>query len=128
MLTGGRASLLICPAVAVVEGQSPTARAVSPLRRGGGANVCAQAGKERAQRRDFVVAEALAESAVELDDRGQQRCEEPLALGGELDDLRAAVLRQPSAKHEAGALHPVEVMGEGGALDADGVGDVALHR
>ena len=57
-----------------------------------------------------------------------ERQERPLALGGELDPLHPAVLGQPLAADEPGALHPVEVVRERRALDPHRLGELALGR
>lgn len=80
-----------------------------------------------AERVELGPAEAGTQPAVEGDDRVEQGEEERLAGVGELDELRAAVLRRATAGHQAGVLHPLEVVGERRALDADGGRDVALH-
>jgi len=46
---------------------------------------------------------------------------------GELDELRATVAGDALTAHEPFGLHAVQVVGQGGALDADRVGQVTLH-
>ena len=80
--------------------------------------------EQRAQPLEVVVVETLAQAGVVCQRRLAERQERPLALRGELDPLHAAVLGQPLATNEPGALHPVEVVREGRALDPDRLGEL----
>ena len=90
-------------------------------------DVDAEAPEQVAQHLELVIREPVAEPAVERDDGGQESGEQRLAVGGEGDGLFAPVHRIAAAFDQAGALHAVEVVSEGGALDADRCGQVTLH-
>ena len=118
-------------AAAVASDMRRAYRAVAGGPPGSGArrgDVRLHPGEHRAQALEVLVVEALAQPGVVRHRGVAERQEGPLALRGELDALHAAVLGQPLAPDEPGALHPVEVVGEGRALDPDRLGELALGR
>ena len=76
--------------------------------------------------RELSFGEPVAEALIEGDDLLQERREQLLAGGRELDLVDAAIRRVAPAGHEPRGFHLVQVVGEGWALDADLFGDLAL--
>jgi len=98
-----------------------------PTWRGSGRRaVGVEHGEQLTQTFDVLVAEACANTRVELLRCRAQPQKGPLALLRELDALDAPVLGRPLTRHEPGALHRVEVVGEGRPLDPDGCRELTL--
>ena len=90
------------------------------------AYVVAEPGQQGFELAGFGVGEAGAQSLVEGRGRVPQAEEERVAVGGQLDQVQAAVRRIPAPGHQPGGLHRVQVMGERGSLDPDRLGELAL--
>src|SRR5919108_3141882 len=90
------------------------------------AYVLAEPGQERLELARLAVGEARAQASIEGHGRVPQAEEERVALGGQLDQVQAAVGRIAAPGDQAGRLHRVQVMGERGSLDPDRLGELAL--
>ena len=76
--------------------------------------------------REVAFVKTVSQALVELDHLLAEREKHRLSGVGELDVLDTPVVRITPAAHETGRFHPIQVVGKGRALDADGLGDVAL--
>jgi lysophospholipase L1-like esterase len=85
-------------------------------------NVGGQLPEHLAQIRDLLVTDAVAQPLVEAERGGTQRQEHLVACGSEAHDVDAPVRWIPVTADQPGALHRIEVMGQGGFPDPDRVG------